>query len=153
MERLRTALGRNISAQEWKFVMGSFWVVFQNMAIAQIQYGVRKILETSKFFPAPAELLEATRNPFWDHKSGKPAFKDDLPEALPEEVRKAMIDRAESMGGFAKKATGEKTLAEIKADILARPPLVMTPEMEELEKALYRERMDNLERRLESKHG
>lgn len=153
MERLRPALGRNIGPQEWKFVMGSFWVIFQNMPIQDLQYGVRKILEKSKFFPAPAELLEATRNPYGDPKSAKPAFKDDLPSSVPPAAAKAMIERAEAMGGFAKKATGEKTLAEIKEEILARPPLVMTPEMEELEKALYRERMSNLNRRLESKHG
>ena len=46
-----------------------------------------------------------------------------------------------------------ETTAALKEEILARPPLVMTPEMEQREKDLASERQETLSRRIQAKHG
>lgn len=156
MERLAVAYPRtDMDPRKWRILWQTYWDDLSHLTLAQLRDGCARYRRNSenRFFPSPGQLLEAARNPFESRGASKAAFKDDLPPAVADEVAKAMIARAEALGGFAKKATGEKSTAELKAEILARRPLVMTSEMVELEKALYRERMDNLEKRLGTRHA
>ena len=53
--------GRKITDPEWLIVMETFWSRFHNWTDERFMKAVAVHCETGKFFPAPAELIEAGR--------------------------------------------------------------------------------------------
>lgn len=121
-------------------------------SLAEIQYGAHRYRTASppnKWFPTPGAWLEACKNPY-DERPRKYADLPPLPEPMPESRAKQVIESARRKFGY---TAGEKATDSIKEEILARPPIEMTPEMIALEKSLAQERLDTLARRLSSRHG
>lgn len=121
----------------------------QGLSLAQIREGCRRYRDNpaNKFFPSPGQLREACKSPFADPKPRRYELLQDLPTG-------PTRDRVEQMLALSRKtitAGRPKPLAALKEEILERPPLVMTPEMIELEKSLAQERQESLARLMQAK--
>ncbi len=121
----------------------------KHKSLAEIQYGCKRYRTTpgNKWFPTPGALLEACKNPYEE----KPRRYADLPpltDPMPESRAKEVIEASRKKFGY---STAEKSTMSLKEEILARPAFEMTPELEAREKALAKERMDALARRIQSR--
>lgn len=121
-------------------------------SLDEIQYGAKRYRTTpgNKWFPTPGAWLEACTSPYSD-KPRRYTELPPLPEPLPEGRAKELIEATRQKYDYWEGRP--KSADALKAEILARPPLEMTPEMQELEKSLKRERLDTLSRRLQSRHA
>lgn len=150
LERLAIAYPRaDMDARKWKVLFETFYEDMKHKSLPEIREGCSRYRRSAenRFFPTPGQLLEACKNPL-DAKPRRYEPLDDLPPAMTERDATALIDKIQRKYGYT--SGTEKSASSIKEEILARPLPVMTPELQEREKALARERMEALSRRIDS---
>jgi len=142
-----------MDARKWQVLFMTFVEDLSRFTIDEIRDGCRRYRQSgeSKWFPTPGQLMAACRDPFevpprrYPDAPNSPPVKDDR---SPEGVTR-LIEGTRAKYG----AKPHDPVAAVKTEILARPPLVMTDELQERERALAGERADALASRLQAGGG
>lgn len=122
--------------------------------VDEIRDGCRRYRRNPKnrFFPTPGELLEACRNPFASPPGRGYGPTPEHPEPLPREVAAAIVEKRRQESGHWWRGAGEElSIAALKEEILARPPVQPTPiPMTRTQRNIL---LRSLKRTLEHKYG
>lgn len=132
LERLSIHFPRtDMDSRKWQALFETFVEDLGTLPIVQIRQGCQRYRKNAanRFFPTPGQLIEACQNPF---ETSPGRRYDPMPTPLPEIGQCVTPERMRAdmaRLGLSEKASGEKSLAMLKEEILARPkqPYVETP--------------------------
>ena len=151
LERLAMVYPRaDMDSRKWSILFLTFFEDLGRLTLENLRDGCSRYRRnpSNRFFPSPGQLLDACRDPYDDPPARRYAPLAALGRRLTPDEAAAAIERVRATTGY--DVSVERANVRRKAEILARPPLEMTPELRDREQKLARERRKALARRLQN---